>query len=238
MSMLVFLKECTSTNDEITRYFTLNACENFAVYTLNQKNGKGQYGNSWESSVNRNLAFSLAMPVNSFRLKNDLFNFHTAVVLGDFLAKMTKSTVEIKWPNDIIIQNKKVSGILIEKKNLGGNPYYIIGIGLNVLQTDFTSLPKAGSLLTQTGISFELHEFANALHDYLLHHLTCETSGLIILQKLNERLFKKDKVSVFLLNGMRQNGIIRNVDPEGFLWVELEKDGLKKFYHKEIELLY
>ena len=37
---------------------------------------------------------------------------------------------------------------------------------------------------------------------------------------------------------MRQNGIIRNADENGFLWVDLEKDGLKKFYHKEIELLY
>ena len=45
-------------------------------------------------------------------------------------------------------------------------------------------------------------------------------------------------VSVFEIKGIRQNGIIRNVDEEGFLWVELENQGLQKFYNKEIELLY
>ena len=54
----------------------------------------------------------------------------------------------------------------------------------------------------------------------------------------NQNLFRKDIISVFEINKMRQNGIIKNADEKGFLWVDLEKDGLKKFYHKEIELLY
>ena len=45
-------------------------------------------------------------------------------------------------------------------------------------------------------------------------------------------------VSVFETGGVRQNGIIKKVDEEGFLWVELENEGLQKFYNKEIDLLY
>ena len=151
---------------------------------------------------------------------------------------MTKSTVEIKWPNDLIIQNKKVAGILIEKKNIDGISYFIIGIGLNVLQTDFQELKKAGSLLTQTGISFQLHDFTKKLYEYLIENLTKKASEDNILKEINHRLFRKDKVSVFSHHELRQNGIIKKVDEEGFLWVELENEGLKKFYHKEIELLY
>ena len=238
MSALVFLEKCTSTNDEILRHFTLKQSAYLALYTFNQTQGKGQYGNRWNLSVDQNLAFSLALPVDQFTIRDQFINFRTAEVLANFLAIMTKSTVEIKWPNDLIIQNKKVAGILIEKKKIDGISYFIIGIGLNVLQTDFQELNKAGYLLTQTGISFQLHDFTKKLYEYLIENLTKKASEDNILKEINHRLFRKDKVSVFSHHELRQNGIIKKVDEEGFLWVELENEGLKKFYHKEIELLY
>ena len=59
-----------------------------------------------------------------------------------------------------------------------------------------------------------------------------------ILEDFNENLFRKNKISVFELNGVRQNGIIKYADENGFLWIDMEKDGLQKFNNKEIELLY
>ena len=158
--------------------------------------------------------------------------------MADFLAIMTKDAVEIKWPNDLIIWNKKVSGFLIEEKTIENISYYIIGIGINVLQENFAHLPKAGSLLTQTGVKLNLEDLANSLHEYWSVNLAKEISEDEILRKLNQILFKKNEVAVFEINGLRQNGIIKKVDKEGFLWVELEKYGLKKFFHKEIDLLY
>lgn len=140
--------------------------------------------------------------------------------------------------NDLIVGNKKISGILIEKKNIDGKPYFIIGIGVNVLQQDFENLPKAGSLLTQTGVHFDLVEFADQLHQYLVDHLTKEKTDTEILEQVNDHLFRMNVVSVFEVEGIRQNGIIRDVDEDGFLWVELENGGLQKFFHKEIEMLY
>ncbi|MCQ4035950.1 biotin--[acetyl-CoA-carboxylase] ligase [Kaistella montana] len=238
MSALVFLEKCTSTNDEILKHFTLKQSANLALYTFNQTQGRGQYGNNWNLSVNQNLAFSMILSADRFVIRDQFINFRTAEVLANFLAIMTKSPVEIKWPNDLIINNKKVAGILIEKKNINGISYFIIGIGLNILQVDFQELSKAGSLFTQTGKKFELHNFTEKLYSYLVENLAKNVSEENILKEINQRLFKKDKVSVFSQNGMRQNGIIKNVDEEGFLWVDLENDGLKKFYHKEIELLY
>lgn len=235
---LFYLPECSSTHDEIEKFITDDTLDIQAVYTFNQTKGKGQYGNSWESRNNLSLAYSVAVPDELINLPNHFFNFHTAEMLADFLAILTNHNPEIKWPNDIIINNKKVSGILLEKKMIKTRSYFLIGIGLNVLSENFKHLPKAGSLLTQTGIKFDLNSLTHSLHHYLVENLAKPSSEKSVLEKLNQRLFRKDLISVFEIGQSRQNGVIRNVDEEGFLWVELENEGLQKFFHKEITLLY
>ena len=235
---LFYLKECSSTHDVIENFLSHDTLDLQAVYTFNQTKGKGQYGNSWESGHNLSLAYSVAVPDELVKLPNHLFNFHTAEVLADFLAILTNQTPEIKWPNDIIINKKKVSGILIEKKMIDRRSYFLIGIGLNILEEKFEHLHKAGSLLTQTGIRFDLEKVTEALHQYLVDNLMQPISEISILEKLNDRLFRKDLISVFEIGHVRQNGIIKNVDADGYLWVDLEKDGLQRFFHKEITLLY
>ena len=238
MMRLFYLKECSSTHDVIENFLSHDTLDLQAVYTFNQTKGKGQYGNSWESGHNLSLAYSVAVPDELVKLPNHLFNFHTAEVLADFLAILTNQTPEIKWPNDIIINKKKVSGILIEKKMIDRRSYFLIGIGLNILEEKFEHLHKAGSLLTQTGIRFDLEKVTEALHQYLVDNLMQPVSEISVLEKLNDRLFRKDLISVFEIGHVRQNGIIKNVDADGYLWVDLEKDGLQRFFHKEITLLY
>ena len=159
-------------------------------------------------------------------------------MVADFLAILTNHQPEIKWPNDLIIKQKKVAGLLIEKKLLNNKSYFLVGIGLNVLQQNFRNLPKAGSLFTQTGIEFDLEILAESLHQYLDDHLINPISEEVVLEELNRRLFRKNLISVFEIGQLRQNGIVKKVDEDGFLWVELEHNGLQKFFHKEITLLY
>lgn len=160
------------------------------------------------------------------------------MTLQKFLAKLTKSEVEIKWPNDIIIKNKKISGLLAERQKIGGIDFYIIGIGINVLQSSFPGLPKAGSLLSQTGISVSLHDFAQNLHNYLSEYIFEGKSSDEILKCYNENLFRKNKISVFETQDTRENGIIKSCSSDGRILIELERGGMKKFSHKEISLLY
>ncbi len=238
MTPIFHLKSCSSTNDEIDTYLLYENMEGAAICTFNQTSGKGQYGNSWQTKEDLNIAYSLAIPAEKIVVRQDLFNFRTATVLRAFLANMTREHVEVKWPNDLIIQQKKIAGILVERKTVGGRSYLVVGIGLNVLQENFQNLPKAGSLLTQTGMRFDLTEFSEHLHRYMSDHLTIAIADTEIVEEINQWLFRKDIISVFEIAGIRQNGIITKVDEDGFLWVQLEKDGVKKFFHKEIELLY
>lgn len=237
MFPLIYLEEATSTNEEILKFLSEEP-EGLSLYTFHQTNGKGQYGNRWESPKGQSLAYSIALDTKKTNLSANLFNYHTAIMVRDFIAKMTHYNPEIKWPNDIILNAKKICGMLIEKVSSESHQFYIVGIGINVLRENFEGLPKAGSIFTQTGLILDLEIFTNQFHEYISNTIGNVMADDKILTEFNHHLFRKDKISVFEMNGVRQNGIIRSADENGFLNVELESGGLKKFFHKQIELLY
>lgn len=237
MSELFYLKECSSTNDEISRFLLYEGSDFVCVYTFNQTKGRGQYGNSWASAPEHNLAYTLAVNTLNITITDSLFNYYTATVIMDFLANLTENQVKIKWPNDIILKNKKIAGILIEKKKINGQNYFIIGSGINILQEKF-EISNAGSLLTQTGKRFHLQDFVSDFHTFLVEKLKKIPSEQEIMDNFNSNLFRKDEISVFENEQGRQNGIIRFADEKGEIWIELEKGGMQSFYHKEIKLLY
>lgn len=236
MNSLIYFNNCASTQDELIDFLNQHyLSEDFlAVYTFNQTKGRGQYGNSWENLPEENLAYSFALKTKNINVSDTCFNFYTAILVRDFIANLTKTEVKIKWPNDLILKNKKICGMLFEKnKN-----YFVVGIGINILQENFRNLPKAGSVLSQTGLSFELKAFTESLHQYLFEHLVQKEIPNNILELYHLHLYRKNEVSVFEKNEVRQNGIIQNVDENGYIWIDLENEGLQKFFHKEIELLY
>lgn len=238
MSDLFYRNECSSTNDEISQVLLYPKSNFIGLFTFNQTKGRGQYGNTWTSTAEQNLAYTLAVKTSCIQHSDFMFNYYTAITVQNFLANLTEKIVKIKWPNDIIVQNKKVVGILIEKKKINQENYLIIGTGINILQEKFDEISNAGSLLTQTGERFNLNEIAESLHVFLVEKLNNIPSDGEILDQFNSNLFRKDEISVFELNEKRQNGIIKNADENGNIWIELEESGLKSFYHKEIKLLY
>jgi len=237
MSQLFYQKESSSTNDEISQVLLYPHSNFVGLYTFNQTKGRGQYGNTWASQPEQNLAYTIAIKTDDIKLDNFLFNYYTATTIREFIAKLTEKTVKIKWPNDIILNNKKVVGILIEKKKFNGERYYIVGVGINILQEKFDEISNAGSIYTQTGDKFDLKILTENLHGFLTEKFKNTASEDDVLESFNLNLFRKDQISVFEIDGKRQNGIIRKADKKGEIWIEFE-DGLHSFYHKEIKLLY
>lgn len=237
MLPLYYLEKVDSTNEKIMDFLKVNN-ESCALFTLNQTNGKGQYGNRWLAEPGKNLAYSLAVEVSEISAHVEIFNFRTACLVRSFIAKMTNVQVNLKWPNDFIIQNKKVGGMLIERVKVNGTEYYIIGIGINVLQQNFGGLSKAGSLFTQTGLSPDLHDFSKEFNRWMSEQITRKVGAQEVLEKYNHNLFGRGRISVFEKEGVRQNGIVLKADENGYLWIDLERDGRQKFYHKQIQMLY
>src|SRR5688572_32157531 len=164
---VVFMPECHSTNDEASQLIESsdNVVEGTVVITNDQTSGRGQRGNTWISEPGKNLTFSLVMKP-AFLSAQDQFLLNKAFSLGlyDYLHITLKATVKIKWPNDMLANDKKICGILIENQIQGQNiQHSVVGIGLNVNQENF-SMPTATSMKV-----FERKEFLleNVLEELL-----------------------------------------------------------------------
>ena len=167
-----------------------------------QSLGKGQHGRIWESAKGKNLLCTYILELKT--LKNDKNwsptdqkGFSAAIAIGvrAFFASHTTEVLQIKLPNDIYWNDRKAGGILIENKLRGVEwTWSVIGIGLNINQTQFsTDAGNPVSLQQITGKQYELTEMQNQLSNHLGVAITewlqeGETSTIL---KLNSFLKEK-----------------------------------------------
>ena len=130
---------------------TLPFKEGLVVTANFQTSGNGQRGKSWESSIGDNLLISIVIEPNILTKNQFLLSKCVALALYDLLTLYTDD-VSIKWPNDILINDKKIAGILIQNKVKSDKiSHSVIGIGLNINQMVFKDyLPKATSILSDS----------------------------------------------------------------------------------------
>jgi BirA family biotin operon repressor/biotin-[acetyl-CoA-carboxylase] ligase len=218
--------------------------ENFTVVSAeHQTNGKGQRGSEWLIESGKNLTFSVLYSkiANS---KTNLFTLNVIVALSvvEGLQKISSKEFKIKWPNDILAENKKIAGILIENSIKSQTEVQsIIGIGINVNQENFENLPQASSLCLLEQQFFDkdllLKNVVNQLENNL--EQLNQLSEAYFWEKYHNYLFKKNIVSTFEdSNGNRFVGKIIKVTSEGKLKVQLENDSEIDFDIKKVKMLY
>ncbi|PHR14848.1 MAG: biotin--[acetyl-CoA-carboxylase] ligase [Aequorivita sp.] len=213
------------------------------VLTNRQISGRGQMGNLWLSREGQSLTFSMFKAFDRLQIERQfMISMAVSLAIVKALKSLNVPNISIKWPNDILSANKKIGGILIENV-LEGNyvKHSIIGIGLNVNETDFLKLPQASSLKLETGKTFFLEEVFQSIVISVFQNLKDLTQKNFedIKLKYENELFQKEKVSVFETpDGSRFNGIINGVSEIGELLVETENEGLRKFQLKEVRLIY
>ena len=229
----------SSTNAVLLEMSKKSAKSWTAIWTSDQTQGKGYAGNVWTSEKNKNIAVSLLIINNLNYSELIYFNEWVCNCICELLENYSNE-VFVKWPNDIIIKNKKVCGVLIETYKSDNQMNIIIGIGLNVNQEDYSHLPKAGSIFTQTGNKLDLEEILSDLLTKLesSYDFIQNKDWNSIIETYNSNLFRKNKVSAFQSENQIFNGIIQEVNELGLLKVKLENNEFKEFKHKEIELLY
>ena len=241
---LIKLDAIHSTNDFLKELSQQEHLDNFTVVTAkSQTHGKGQMGSIWDSEKDKNLIFSILIKESDFNI-NDIFNLNVliSVSIMEALNKIKISNLSIKWPNDILAENKKIAGILIENTiKEDGALQSIVGIGLNVNQTNFQNLPKASSLKNIMNQDFEI----NSLLENIVFRIEQNVEMLknheieFFWDKYESYLFRKGKLTVFeSKNQHRFMGIISGVDRNGQLKVLLEDETTKLFGLKEIMMIY
>lgn len=151
----------TSTNTEVAR-IAGELADGDVVICREQTAGRGQRGNSWEAETGKNLTFSMLLrPHELPAAESFLLSMAVAVGITDALGKiLSPKHIQIKWPNDIYWNDKKLAGILIENTISGQFvSHSIIGIGLNVNQRQFVSdAPNPVSMAQIAGKDFVLDD--------------------------------------------------------------------------------
>ena len=241
---IIKLDAIDSTNDFLKELSRNQVVENFSVVTaINQTKGKGQMGSVWQSELGKNLTMSILVK-DVLRSITEIYNLNIAVSLGVFqaLEELNIPKLSIKWPNDIMSDTKKIGGILIENGiKTDSRIESVVGIGLNVNQTDFIHLPNASSLAIVADSEFDLDEVVSKIHFQIKKNCALLVSGQseILWGKFHQVLFKIGVPMPFEdVQKNRFMGIILKVSDEGKLEVLLEDDSLKTFGIKEIMMLY
>ena len=146
--------------------------------------------------------------------------------------------LSLKWPNDILSENKKISGVLIQllTKNQKINQA-IIGVGVNVNQTHFNNLPQASSMKSITGTAFDIEALTTELMAQLKHYFDVPNMDKL-MSEYESVLFRKNKPSSFVNpQGVSFLGTIQGVSKSGMLRVKSEK-AIEEFDLKSIQMLY
>ena len=207
-----------------------------------QTAGRGQRGHTWESRAGENLTFSVVLEPHFLPIAEQFMLLEAvALALSDFFAEVGVGT-KIKWTNDIYVGNRKAVGILIEHNYSGGKlSRTIVGIGINVNQTEFSAdIPNPISLSLLTGEKYD----RNALLEQFEKCLAVRYSQLkkgeweTLQSDYHTALYRRDEKQLFALpDGTRNEGIIRGVKPTGDLIVEWGKGEKKSYLFKEIEFV-
>jgi len=241
---IIKLDATTSTNDYLKKLIASQVVENFTVVTtFNQTSGKGQMGSTWISEAGKNLTMSVLIK-DLLTDVHQIFDLNVAVSVAvvEALKELRLYDVCVKWPNDIMSGNFKLGGILIENSfKSTGEIISIVGIGLNINQSNFDDLSQAASILTRIRRSYEV-EF---VRDELLKHIRIAIAKVINQQVTNlwesyhKYLFKKNIPMTFEIpSGHRFMGIIQQVNKNGQLEVLLENDQVRCFDVKEVKMLF
>ncbi len=155
----------TSTNDFLKSYCkTRELPDFFYVLAEQQTKGRGQSTKTWQSDCCKNILLSIYLRPEMALKDQNILSQIVALSIVKVLQKFNIPAIKIKLPNDILADGKKIAGILIENSLQQQNwKHSIIGIGLNVLQTEFEDLPHATSMKTLTGQDFDRSEIVNCL---------------------------------------------------------------------------
>ena len=219
---IIKLDAIDSTNSYLKKLLTKESLDDLTVViSKHQTKGKGRNGNIWANDASLNLAFSIYKRFNRLNINNKfILNLISSIAVFHLLNENKLNKLTIKWPNDIMSENKKISGILIEN-SVKGNfiNHSVIGVGINVNQRKFKNLPNATSMFIETGREFSLDTLASRLGEiFSKNFLQYEKNEGALLKYYNNQLFLKNTDWNFITkDGKRFSGKITRINKNGEL---------------------
>ena len=232
------LDKVDSTNNFAANLIEEQLCRNGALILADaQTAGKGQRGSLWESETGKNLLCSyIYFPDNLSVDFLQEFNMCLSISIIKCL-KHFEIEAEIKWPNDIFVGGKKISGILIENNVRDGKlKSMVFGLGLNINQLSFLNL-RATSMALIRGLEFSVDEVSLQLTKEFNHWISFVGSDHQSLKLVYlEQLYGLNKNHRFNSEDHEFEGVIVGVNERGELEINILGE-IRAFKNKEISFL-
>lgn len=217
-------------------------CEQgLVIISDKQTAGKGRRMREWYSNNDDGIWLSFVIRPNLVPAQAPQLTLLTAIVLVKVIEATTGLKPKIKWPNDVLIGKKKVAGILTQAQAEHDHIHYaVIGIGLNVNQTDFKLSEmksyQATSLKIETNQTFLKTELIQLFlsHFESLYQIYLTEGFAPIKQKWLESAYRLGEQLCFKVNGVEKTGIFVDLSDDGCLIVEDDQQKREKLYSADI----
>ena len=238
----IYLDEIDSTNAEAMRMLKQGKpAEGTCIVAGFQREGRGQRSNVWDSRPRENLLTSFILYPRSFLAQRPFILSKTiALAVHNTITTFSSGKVQIKWPNDILLDGKKVAGVLLENQWAGSNwQAAIAGIGINVNQTKF-AIEKATSLANHSRSNLQVDSVLKELQKQLSHQYArlCKGQEASITDDYHQYLFGKDYYYTYQTTNEQMKAKIISVAVDGRLEILSEKGDINHYDLSEVRLIY
>jgi BirA family biotin operon repressor/biotin-[acetyl-CoA-carboxylase] ligase len=239
---VILLDTVDSTNNYAANLLKLSTvAEGTVITALAQTQGRGQRGANWSSNPGENLLCSIILYPKSIRPDEQFSLLQTvALAVHELVEELTQSVAHIKWPNDIIVQDKKIAGILIET-NIAANHLQnaVVGVGINLNQTSFEA-PHAISVGSITEAHHNVKEVAVSLQKVMAKYYLRLLYGKVgeLKKEYIERLYNLHTSREYIYLDKKITAIVRGVDERGRLLLEQQDANILYCDLKEVQLVW
>ncbi len=236
---IYYLERCSSTMDIAMQLACDNPAEGTLILTEAQTKGRGRLGRHWVSPKYKGIYFSLMLKPKVLPAQTAVLTLLAAVSVCEAVKIVTGITCSIKWPNDILVNNRKLGGILTElEAELDRVNFVIIGIGLNVNNEAQELLRSAISLKVASHSQEKinrlelLREILRKLEDgYLLFQKKGAAPVLDKWKSFNTTLGQRVKIASARVH---VEGLAVDIDADGGLLVRKDSGALQKFMSGDV----
>ncbi|MCX7874636.1 MAG: biotin--[acetyl-CoA-carboxylase] ligase [Melioribacteraceae bacterium] len=234
----IYVDEVDSTNTLLlnSKEFSQNGT---VVLAEHQTKGRGRKNREWYSNSGQNLTFSILLNENINNKLINILSLGSAVVVAQTIENLYQLNIEVKWPNDVLINKKKVCGILSESSSRGNViSKIVVGIGLNVNQPNFPGkfeiAPTSIRKEFKEEVSRErlLSELLNNFEEMFNEAIEKPTKVLNDWRMRCKMIGEKIKV---VENEQTKFGVFDDIDDEGFLILKIG-DQKEKIHFGDVSL--
>jgi len=239
-SKIIKVNATRSTNDKVKVLIkSKKILSGDLIVAKYQYGGRGQLKNKWYSSYGKNLLCSLFYKPLDINV-NRTFGINQVVSLAVLktIRKFNNEKCLIKWPNDILSVNKKIAGILVENSLSSDKvKHSIIGVGININQVFFKSLPNATSIKRISNKNIDVGRVLDELIDNYKYYFTRINNTKYINDEYNQNIFGKEGCR-FIMNGKEYSGKIISISNTGIIKLNTGSKEIGSYDSRKVKLLY